>query len=268
MPSTYAHYRMGCEVVERLCGSEEKIVSEYRELFDIGLHGPDILFYYGALSSNSVNAVGYDLHEKSGAFYFENARKQIRNSENGKASRAYAYGALCHFALDVTCHPYVEEKTSEGLVSHSEIEVEFDRMLMIEDGLNPVKHVLTKHIHPKEKWAKVIAPFYPGVSSKQVNQSLKSMIFLNKVLLAKNPLKRNMIYSVLRLTGNYEGMHGMIVNEEGNPDCIDSNKKLYALYNQAIPLAEKMIFKFEEYLNGEKELDSIFDFNFEGEKVQ
>lgn len=91
-------------------------------------------FYYGALGSNPVNAVGFGLHEASGADFFENARRTILESWDSEAARVYAYGVLCHFALDVTCHPYVEEKIRRSGISHTEIEVEFDRKLMLLDG--------------------------------------------------------------------------------------------------------------------------------------
>ena len=44
MPSTYAHYRMGQEVYHNLTGKPKQIIEKYKELYDIGLHGPDILF--------------------------------------------------------------------------------------------------------------------------------------------------------------------------------------------------------------------------------
>lgn len=37
-------------------------IIEYRSLFDIGLHGPDLLFYYRPLFSNPVNRIGFSIH--------------------------------------------------------------------------------------------------------------------------------------------------------------------------------------------------------------
>ena len=65
MPSTYAHYRMGQQVRSMLDGNEKKIVEKYPQLYLIGLHGPDILFYYKPLKSNSINSIGYELHKHS-----------------------------------------------------------------------------------------------------------------------------------------------------------------------------------------------------------
>ena len=55
MPSTYAHYRMGQEVAKQLSGSVREIIMDNKELYDIGLHGPDILFYYHPLKEDPVN---------------------------------------------------------------------------------------------------------------------------------------------------------------------------------------------------------------------
>ena len=46
MPTTYAHYKFGKEVISALPRPLRSTVENHRELFDIGLHGPDILFYY------------------------------------------------------------------------------------------------------------------------------------------------------------------------------------------------------------------------------
>ena len=55
MPSTYAHYIFGQQIRGRLSGYERKVIDKYPELFNIGLHGPDILFYYRPLCKNKVN---------------------------------------------------------------------------------------------------------------------------------------------------------------------------------------------------------------------
>lgn len=38
-------------------------IEYHRDLYDIGLHGPDILFYYKALKSHPVNQQGHTVHE-------------------------------------------------------------------------------------------------------------------------------------------------------------------------------------------------------------
>lgn len=265
MPSTYAHYRMGKEVIPHLNAEEREIVENYSDLYMIGLHGPDILFYYGALWSNCVNAVGFGLHEQSGRSFFEAACKAIANSKNQEAALAYTYGVLNHFALDVSCHKYVDEKIASSGITHAEIEVEFDRSLMILDGYDPVSHVLTDHIHPTAANAEIISAFYSGITARQIKKSLNSMIHYNKLLLANTELKKKMLYALLKATGNYTEMHGLIVNPAGNPACEDSNQKLMDLYGQAKMRAVQFIHDFDKNLKGIKPFDSLFDYTFGGQ---
>ena len=49
MPTTYAHYIFGSEVLYLLPEKYREIAEKYRSLYDTGVHGPDILFYYDAL---------------------------------------------------------------------------------------------------------------------------------------------------------------------------------------------------------------------------
>lgn len=268
MPSTYVHYRFGQEIRAQLSGAPRKAIEAWPELYLIGIHGPDILFYYRALFKNAVNATGYRLHAEPGRAFFAAAKKAIASAPSREAALSYAYGVLDHFALDMSCHGYVDEKIAASGVTHTEIEVEFDRSLMLADGLDPVRHSLTDHIRPSAENAAVIAPFYPGVTPAQVQKALKSMIFQNRFLLARTGLKRHAIYAVLRLTGNYKEMHGLIVNPKGNPACADSNVRLLELYGLAKTRAIDFISEFDGYLRGEAKLDPLFDYTFGGKLIE
>ena len=68
-----SHYRMGQEVYRNLTGKPKQIIEKYKELYDIGLHGPDILFYYKPLFANPVNQVGYAMHDRPGIEFFRQA---------------------------------------------------------------------------------------------------------------------------------------------------------------------------------------------------
>lgn len=83
MPSTYAHRCFGADVLTQLPEALQKKIEPYRALYDIGLHGPDLLFYYKALQSNPVNRLGNAMHEQPGTVFFERARGVIRNAKTG-----------------------------------------------------------------------------------------------------------------------------------------------------------------------------------------
>ena len=71
MPSTYAHRRFGADVLQQLPAALQDQIGKNRALFDVGLHGPDLLFYYHAAKSNPVSALGNAMHEQPGRVFPE-----------------------------------------------------------------------------------------------------------------------------------------------------------------------------------------------------
>lgn len=268
MASTYAHYRFGQEVLKVLPEETQKIVKANKGLYDIGLHGPDILFYYKPLCKNYVNQTGYGLHGKPAKNFFKKAAKTQKTlkGRDQEALLAYLYGFICHFALDSSCHTYIAEKMKESGISHAEIEVEFDRSLMVQDGLDPVRQKLTSHIVPSKENARIIACAFPGITKEQVEKALKSTVYYNNLLVAPERSKRMLINGLLRIAGQYKKMHGLMVNLKPNEACKDSNAILKTLYTQGLSRAVVCIENFNHYLAGTENLNKEFDKTFGAEK--
>ena len=246
MPSTYAHRRFGADVLVQLPRELREKITPYRPLYDMGLHGPDLMFYYRALQSNPVNRLGNAMHDEPGRMFFDRARRVVHEEADREAALAYALGYVCHFALDSTCHPYVERYTRESGVSHCEIETEFDNALMREDGLDPIKFFTASHIKPSRERAEVIAPFYEGVTVDETLAAMKGMITVHHFLQAANPVKRWVVLTGMRVAGKYEFMHGLVANPQPNPKCVQSSQKLEELYKTAVPLAVRLIEEYAE----------------------
>lgn len=267
MPSTYAHYRLGQEVEAALPDRVKAIIGNHQELYHIGLHGPDILFYYKPLFPNAVNQTGYGLHDEPARDFFSQSGKIILKSGEREAYLAYIYGFICHFVLDSECHGYIDEKIRRSGISHTEIEVEFDRNLLCRDGYNPLNHSLTEHIIPSDRNAAVIAEFFPGITETEVKYALESMKKYNKLLLAPHMGKRLLLYGLLAVTGNYKEMHGLIVNYRPNPNCEDSTEKLKRLYVTAVRESIRLIGEYEDYLKRIKPLDARYRLTFGSKEV-
>ena len=265
MPSTYAHYRLGQEVLKEIPDDLKQIIIKNKTLYDIWLHGPDILFYYHPLKMNNVNSIGYQMHEHTGKEFLEYAKEIIHHDEK---AIAYIFGFICHFALDASCHGYIDQKIATSHISHTEIEVEFDRYLMIKDGWNPIYHQLTNHIVSTPLQGKVIAPFFKGTTPKQIEKALQEMKTYNHLLIAPTKLKRKLIYALLHITGNYQEMHGLLVNYQANPDCQDSTEKLSELYEIAKKRAIQLIEEYHQYILDKALLNDFYDYTFSGKKEQ
>lgn len=264
MPSTHAHYVFGREVLRELPAPQAALAREYRQLYDIGQHGPDILFYYHVLTNNKINAVGYAVHGRPGREFFAPALAHISalSGEARERAKAYALGFLCHFALDSACHGYIENKIAVSGVTHTEIESEFDRYLLLREGIEPLSARLVGHIVPSAENAADISPFFAGVDAKHVKKALRSMRFYNALLRAPHQPKRGLVNFVLRLSGNYPEMHGMMIAKHPIPACADSNLRLSKLMARARGECLSLIQNFFACLSGEAELSPAFERTF------
>ena len=144
MPSTYAHDCFGKAVYKQLPKEIQKEIKAY---------GP---LYMPDRRQNSLNRHG----------------RRERKLPANRGGFAYLYGFICHFVLDHSCHGYIEEKIQKSGVTHAEIEVEFDRMLLEKHGHNPITSHLTNHIPTDATCAGVIAEFFPEVTKQEVQQAV------------------------------------------------------------------------------------------------
>ncbi len=266
MPATYAHYKLGQAILAEASLPIREVITAYPNLFQIGLHGPDILFYHDPLSSNEVRKLGYDMHKRSGLEWFSHAKKVLKLHPDRPDYLAYTYGVICHFALDVTCHGYINEKAASSGIHHYEIESEFDRELMIRDRLDPIRQYVTNHIVASTANAEIIKDFYPGVSTKSMQKALSGMIFYLNILITPSRLKRNILFFALRLAGQ-TNLQGLFINYEPNTMCMDSTQHLLTLFEKGKTLALELLDTFLEYIEHEVPPASIYHYSFDSQPV-
>jgi len=269
MPTTYAHFRLGEEVRKCVSKQAQDIIKQNIELFQIGVHGPDHLFYYNPISPSRIGKIGSRIHDESGRKFFIKAARVIHKSKNKDAHRAYIYGYLCHFAMDYVCHGYVAEQMEKTGLSHYEIEAEYDRRLLIMDGYEqPVFTCVTNHLHPSWQNAEVIADFYEEISVKQIFKSLKGMVFFLNLLRAPTKGKRRFVFGAMKAAGMYKKMHGLVMNYKENPRCMETTDEMVRRFDEAVSLAAKLIVEYECYLKQGGTLSKTFCYNFESEQVE
>ena len=266
MPTTYAHYRFGNDVLPLLPDSVKTEILQNKSLFDIGLHGPDILFYYKALSHNPVSSHGQQMHHQSGRTFLEPLQDILTSDTLLPGSLSYLYGFITHFILDTYCHPYVFEVESQTSLSHAEIEADFDRLLLSEDNHNPIRHNLTGHLNPTVQDTKVISQFYPDIISPEVMMiTLTSMKKILDFLVAPSKGKRFLINQALRISGKYDGMHGLVINYEPNPLLISPCATLREIYHDSLPRCVQAIQNYHNFMLHQTALSDVFERTFEKE---
>ena len=274
MPTTHAHYKFGEEVMEALPRSLRESIVKNRQLYDIGLHGPDILFYIFSPFKGYVRKTGTGLHKQPGRAFFEHARKVIKTAPNPVAARAYIYGFITHFVLDSECHKYVEKMIEESKVGHNEIETEFDAYLLKQEGRKPLAVDRTKHLQPSFKNAQIIAPFFNGFNMKtkpskdnvmktitplDIKRTITAQIVIHKILSARTDRQRNMVSALTRLRSDGHEIIELMINKQPNPKCTNYNVILKKVYSASIPLAVSLILQYQKYLLQGDDLSARFD---------
>ena len=238
MPSTYAHDRFGARVLERLPQDVRRVLQAHRNLYDIGLQGPDVLFHHKALHKNPVNELGRAMHKWSGRRFFGSLTDKAQDD----AAKAYLCGVLCHFALDSTCHSTVNAIAVRVDVHHYDVETELERTLMLQDGKDPVTFHLTAHFAPDADLARVMAEFF-GITQREATDSAKGMKRNIDLLVPRNALWRGLVGGILKAV-HADAFYRLMIPKAAPEGLAEEMPQLVALNVQAEDTALRLITAF------------------------
>lgn len=262
MPTTYAHDRFGREVYEQLPVNLKKIIRENKKLYLIGLHGPDIFFYYHPFSKNRVSDYGTFLHEQTASVLFEDEVKKYQQSPS-EAMEAYLLGFACHYLLDSTCHPYIGKFVDHTGISHAKIETSLDQYFMLEDGLNPLVYRPASPICPHTDGNKVIHRCFPEIGETEIVECLKGMKLWTRITICRSSAVRSLLLGAMKLVGCYDSMGGRVMPGRPQKECEAGTWNLVHLYERALAEAPQELVKLDEVLHGNGTLSPRFDHNFD-----
>ena len=232
MSGNYAHYRMGIALLSAFPADTRRTIQRFRRLFDAGLHGPDIFLYHSLLIPTSVSALGVKYHSQTGREFFMRGCRVAR-LEKSEAAQAYVYGVLCHYALDSLMHPFIQEKAKKSGAVPTEIETEFDRFLLEKDGkIPPESQDMSRHLRLTPGECDTVAKFYPPVTSRQVQNCLRSMSMHLKVLATPEGTRRKALQTGIKAFGPH--IAGQLMTIGPNEKCAHLNPELLELYEKAV----------------------------------
>lgn len=130
------------------------------------------------------------MHKIPAASFFLRGMSIVRRTGDERLL-AYLLGFACHYLLDSSCHPFVDETAEKKILSHTLLEKEFDRTLMVETNRNPHHYYPSDCIVPRMDYAKVIHCMFPEITAKNIFFSLKMMKFLTNAMVYNNSGKRS-----------------------------------------------------------------------------
>jgi len=240
MPTTYTHHIFGSLVYQKLPEEMKRKIKKEEALYEIGLHGPDILFYYRPFEKNKVNEKGHAMHEKEAKLFFENAKKMYR--QNGKdALFSYVSGFICHFMLDSTCHPIVSKYMKKKGSTHSEIETDLDRVWMEKRKKNPMCYRPSTTIKIRKKDAAVIASVLQDINTKTVIRCLIGMKFYTNLTVCQTKWKRELLFRGMKMLGIYEEINGRVMQIKRSRRCRESTAELMKAMKKCVVQTVKVI---------------------------
>lgn len=262
MPATYAHYIFGKKVYKELPEDIKEMVRENRAAYLLGLHGPDLVFYYRPLGKNSVNQRGVQMHRELAREFFEKGRQEYQKKPS-YVLLSYLCGFLCHFMLDSECHPYIGSYMEEHDISHGDIETDFDRYLMEKDGLDPTRHNCTRHLIRDLDTEEAVASVFDGVTEDQIDSSILGFRFCIKALQCRTDWKAKLLGGFFAMIGQKDSLAGMLMTGKPHPSCGESRLFLEERLNRSVEPAVEQIQAYMSIIETRKPLSSRLDRDFE-----
>lgn len=257
MPSNYAHHRFGCLGLQTLSSEHQRQIGRFRQLYDVGQHGPDPLFYYNPFWKNPMYHLAKTFHGQSGQEFFTNACEAWKAAPS-EAGRVYLYGLLGHYCLDSACHPFVHEMQDSGKIRHVELETDFERFLLRRDGkVPPHLQRVTGHVRLTRGECVTAAQFFPGTTPNQINRSIRNMARYSKLLVRKN---RTLLEAVTQLAG--DNLRDHVMGTKPNPRCESMHPQLLEHFDQALGRYAEMIARLDDHLNHGTPLGELFEPTF------
>lgn len=266
MPNYYTHLKFGERVLSRLPAPLRLRLDGERAAFDLGCLGPDPLFFYRPTLPNAVRREGVSMHCQSALPAFRRLREALE--ERQPMAAGYAAGFLCHLALDSGCHGWVNHQAARGAAAHLAIEAEFDRFLMLRDGLDPRKGDYLPP-EPSPQVMEAAARTFEHVSPAQMAESYRSMK-RDTALLARLGGRRanETVNRVLGRLPFLRSVSGMLLSARPHPSFAGMNRVLERMVLRQEGTAAQQIARF--FLAAEQggPLDLWLDRDFNGEPVQ
>ena len=265
MPTTYAHDLFGKKIYKKLPQEVREIIRENKDLYRIGLHGPDILFYY-LVVPNPVTELGARMHDHKAGYFFTEAMKQVRETES-RALLAYLLGFGCHYLLDSACHPYVNQVAASHVLAHSALETEFDRYLMEQTGRDPHTYRPSVCIVPRVKYARKIHQVLPQVSTRRIFRSLKMMRFLTNLMVCSDRgRRRRLLEKILYLRKNpfTEDLIGHFMTEKPLAGSALPVRKLKKYYDEEVLAAPEELMELYQLFKNEEPLSKRWYRTYQG----
>lgn len=264
MPAIFAHWLFGKRAIDTLSESSKKLISKNIRVFNLGLQGPDFLFFKNfSMDKKSLN-FGGDLHQKTAREILQVFKSEL-DKEYSDIKLAYILGFIGHYTLDSHAHDYINRIVDEKGVDHNELETEFDRFLMLGENLHPFDVKVEKYIFTTKEEAHEIAKLYLPFDILNENELVKSIKDFYTTKIGIRRLQKYapwLVKFIMKAAKVWDKLYGIILQKEINKSLSPYIEEVYSIFLKSLYKYPSFIGGFSEYLEG-KELNENFNTTFE-----
>ena len=140
MAGYMSHFLFGqIEYKKMKSGEIKQAIKENYKVYNLGLQGPDLFFYYPRARMISRKNPGSIMHQSHTGRYINQLYRFVQHLKDAGAKKtaiAYLAGYMGHYCMDAICHPYIYYRTAYGEKQffyhgrHVMLEREIDHALM------------------------------------------------------------------------------------------------------------------------------------------
>lgn len=253
MPANYTFHRFGADALRRLPGSAQQPIQRFRRMYNGGLHGTDLFFYFSPMAATPVGRLYGSFAGMTGETFFARAAEHLKKNPS-EGGTACLYGLLAWYCLNSQLAPLLNEAVSDGVLHRVELEVELDRYLLGLDGKTPAH---TQDISSLLKLTQgecvTLSGFYPPATPANVLTAQRKMVRWTRRMASR---KRWFVKLLLKLTR--KDFRYQLMADHANHKCLHLDKPMLECYERALEMYPEMAQRLTQFLKNGTPLGEDF----------
>ena len=253
MPANYTFHRFGADALRRLPGSVQQPIQRFRRLYNAGLHGTDLFFYFRPMGSASVGNIRGSFAGMTGEEFFSAAAQNLKKNPSEGAA-ACLYGLLARYCLKSQLAPLFRKALQNEEFHQVELEVELDRYLLGLDGKTPAhQQDISSLLTMTQGECVTFAAFFPAATSANVLTAQKKMVRWTRRLAAKKRWFAKLLLAFTRRDFRHQMMP-----DHANHKCMHLDKPMLECYERAMEMYPEMLQRLNLFLKNGTPLGEDF----------
>ncbi|MBQ2854539.1 MAG: hypothetical protein IJE81_03595 [Oscillospiraceae bacterium] len=256
MPANYALHRFGAEALRTLPQAQQRPIQRFRRLYNGGLHGIDLFFYYQPMLRSAVRELYHTYGSMTGREFFTQAC-ELQKQNPSEGGIACLYGLLGSYCLNTQLSPLFRDAMAQG-ISRTELEVELDRHLLCQDGKMPAH---TQDISASLKLTRgecvTVAQFFPPATAANVYSAHSSLMFWTRRFASPKRRTAKLLQKAMK-----GGFAHQMMPDHANHRCMHLDDAMVACCSRALEVYPEMARQLTDYRETGSPLGELFDAAF------